>query len=98
MSAHTPGPWVWIDNDGCEELFGSDGEGVITSADGYWSAAPKSDADKALIAAAPELLAALDGLLNYEPAHCACGFDGCTEPKKAWDAARDAIAKAEGRA
>ena len=44
-----------------------------------------------LIAAAPDLLSALRGLLGYKGFACDCGI-----PESEFDAARAAIAKAEG--
>lgn len=62
MSAHTPGPWSWSgafsarDGSSTESLLGAGGYGVL-SCDGLGNS-PR-EADARLIAAAPELLAAL---------------------------------------
>ncbi len=55
MSEHTPGPWIWSDNNrwGFEELKPSVINGTV---DGRISV---DDADALLIAAAPDLLEAL---------------------------------------
>ena len=91
MAKHTPGPWsstpsvrsfeaqVW-DAAGAALLFFADGRAT----------GPEADANAALIAAAPDLLAALkDMLANYH----VLGFNA----DKRREEARAAIAKAEGR-
>jgi hypothetical protein len=93
MSAqHTPGPWGWnyIDGKG-GELCGHAGKVVIDHAhhEGMWFASYDETVDAAnacLIAAAPDLLAALELLVN-------CGQVTATE----WNAAHAAIAKARGQ-
>ena len=93
MSGHTPGPWKVWESDGGERLVDADDD------DSRIAILRGSDADGRLIAAAPELLAALNDLMDLygigqlviegEPAD---GFDPVV------DAAFKAIAKAEGRA
>ena len=96
MSAHTPGPWVAGDDEGSDYyLVGPhDGNGIV-----YQSAVELHiEADTRLIAAAPEMLAALQAVLaeiegpdrphstdSWLPAHLA-------------HQVRAAIAKAEGGA
>lgn len=80
MNKHTPGPW-FVDAhnnvlaEGCLVAFPSVAAGL-----------EKQEANARLIAAAPELLAALE---------CLCSFD---KPliQEDWDNARDAITKAKG--
>jgi hypothetical protein len=86
MSAYTPGPWYWADNvpDAPPQYR------MIADADGFTvcDPSPMSEHDARLIAAAPELLAALRDLLSAtEPT-----FDNRHEI----NAARDAIAQAIG--
>lgn len=96
-TTHTPGPWRWEDGDeqmGDNGRFvGADGEDVCTFGGGQtgdqYQGDPPSDADRLLIAAAPELLEALTSMvLSFKsyPASPAEKF------------ARAAIAKATGRA
>lgn len=74
-SSHTPGPWR-IEG---VEIWGANNQHVV------WELGP-NDADSSLIAAAPDLLAALKARLHDIDCSCAaCG------PMQA------AIAKAEGR-
>lgn len=86
MSAYTPGPWYWADN----VPDAPKNHCIIVDADGFTIAepSPMNEADARLIAAAPELLAALRDLLSAtEPT-----FDNRHEI----NAARDAIAQAIG--
>ena len=82
MSKCTPGPW---DRDGIYYLlrFGRKSYGPWDDEieEGNWM--PDED-DADLIAAAPELLAALEELVNTD------------STMRDWDAARDVIAKAKG--
>lgn len=97
MSAHTPAPWYWSDN---VPDFPKNHR-IIVDADGFTIAepSPMSEADARLIAAAPELLAALQELLSYG---AALGWDELdpthdTRPET-MRRARAAIAKATGGA
>lgn len=86
MTKHTPGPWKVYD-DGC--IYTVDGVQVLTSyadSDGHCIVA--TDADRRLAAAAPELLAALEVLLDAK--------ERGDHKDKAFRAARAAIAKARG--
>ena len=103
MSTHTPGPWLvqagdeWAD--GIVTLEGHNENGTPM----YWTVASynrrrdEADANARLIAAAPELLEALQALIaEYEPNLKAFATDA---PRKAkWEAACAAIAKAAGEA
>ena len=90
MSDHTPGPWTAVECDGNEDDL------AITDSDGghvCYSVATHADAE--LIAAAPELLSALRGLLDWCREHT-----GPTMPNSPYAllcVAHEAIAKAEGR-
>lgn len=97
---HTPGPW---DVTTSRDVFSA----VIASGRATICMDVENDADAALIASAPDLLAALKGLLadDYDVAiECVMdGPGGTTEEKLAWkliaernNAARAAISKAEG--
>lgn len=95
-SKHTPGPWrVFRSTDG-RVIIGigeSDGGGITDAGFGTWRDGAEQEANAQLIAAAPELLAALKSLV--------------AERKREWggfghhpgdESANAAIAKAEGRA
>lgn len=84
MSAHTPGPWQ-VDAD-----CGDSGHDVIYDAQGRKLALVFS-VDAALIAAAPDLLAAAKRALDWLASYPGNGAQG------AYDALRASIAKAEGR-
>lgn len=91
MSKHTPGPWevqnMTVFNRGCMFVANCDGLGDVDRME-------MSRANARLIAAAPDLLAALQELLNMPD------FDGSVitsaARKQAKHRARDAIAKAGG--
>jgi hypothetical protein len=93
MTAHTPGPWN-IQHD--FNVFG--GRRLVASAGGHSSnqhplaVDAENRANASLIAAAPDLLKAVRHLFACDMAGSSVDFrcDGC-------EAARAAIAKAEGR-
>jgi len=92
MIGHTPGPWYV--NDDCIEADGPEGPRDVTVAVVHLNAS--IDADASLIAAAPELLAALKEIVAYD--------EGSNDPYMAEDygyevllRCKAAIAKAEGR-
>jgi len=97
MSAHTPGPWGLDGN----LIEGPDGERVacITA---YSRRTPKQKANARLIAAAPDLLAALRGMLaivNDSRGVAGYHLNGNTAEWDEFDevdAARAAIAKTTG--
>lgn len=88
---HTPGPWSLeaVEDRSIKHLCPIDSERMslltVVHQDETPFAAVYNDADARLIAAAPELLEALQDL---------CSFDLLTQDK--WDKARAAIAKATG--
>lgn len=100
---HTPGPWIWMVNDepvnpetyeapgnyDNKELFGADKNPVVSCGEYDVVLNP---ADARLMAAAPELLAALRDLTDQVEQLCAALPDGATDIST--DAARAAIAKA----
>jgi hypothetical protein len=86
---HTPGPWT-IADDRSGYVFGS-GETVLACARGY------SNADVHLIAAAPDLLAALRRMINDFASYADEEDPDQTSFGATIRAARAAIAKAEGR-
>lgn len=91
MSAHTPGPWVVGRTlaDGTACIVG-DGDSVVCTFDGR----SHPEADAALIASAPDLLALLKKARNeFAGLPRSLGYDYTRLPEV--DAA---IAKAEGRA
>ena len=91
MADHTPGPWKW---DGYD-IRASNDEIILTS-DGRFG----SDADCHLIAAAPDLLAALKLALEMIEMSVRTrdpNWDGTVKDGRAISNARAAIAKAEGK-
>jgi hypothetical protein len=91
MSAHTPGPWAAIDNGHCWSV----------ESKSHWIAstqfcfATETEANARLIAAAPELLAALVELVKqHKNIRAAESYPTTNSP--ATDAADAAIAKATG--
>jgi len=98
MSQHTPGPWTFeprleYENGHCLGIFGPNGEEIVVTDSGYY---PPKLADAHLIAAAPDLLAALKELAFWcrGPAD-PDDMESYYEAQRLTDAA---IAKAEGRA
>lgn len=100
MSTFTPGPWSYVDHSwACIGVYAHDTtrgvaslsiEDEVTEDDQY-QLEVEMQANARLIAAAPELLAALIAMVD---AH-AVPSSGCKE-RPAYDAARAAIAKATG--
>jgi len=90
MSGFTPGPWV-IEKDSDAYCIASVGNLVIMPSSGKVKH-DNTEADARLIAAAPELLRALDDLLI---AYCDPGNQGSDHDEKV-EAARAALAKARG--
>jgi hypothetical protein len=108
MSKHTPGPWKWMRNetepglDGDSPLVSESGESILQLGDCYQNGGEPNAANANLIAAAPDLLEALELLLVD-----AENLDGNLESefgssKRKWespytfDIARAAIARAKG--
>lgn len=83
MSKHTPGPWS---HDGDGEILAQDNVIVVYSHGGQ--RAVQTDEDANLIAAAPDLLEALEGIIS--------AIGGWGSDRSKLDAARAAIAKARG--
>jgi len=93
-SKHTKGPWHWEYSDGLRKRLTTVGSDVFTAAltDDYFPYVDIDEPDANLIAAAPELLEALEFALQQT----GCDGDLCTED---WhEEARKAIAKAKGEA
>lgn len=91
---HTPGPWVWRWKSGSLHQVGTDrpyGATVLTPTYGYDEGIgiEVSDADDHLIAAAPDLLEALELVWDTY------GMDPSID-SAIWQTARAAIAKARG--
>lgn len=95
MSKHTPGPWVVFHNKYRIPAVEVDGSVWSEGFDSGVRLQSERDANAHLIAAAPDLLAALKELLDQGEGCAACGFGtpgcGCR-----YERARAAIAKAEG--
>ena len=111
-AAFTPGPWrVYSDRDDELKVKGPGDEWIADCADGFWGddggdwiMAAESEANARLIAAAPDLLAALQNILGMAEAHTnRCKALRHNKGKPVIEAmqadiaaARAAIAKAEG--
>ncbi len=100
----TPGPWSWWTSNSFMRLTGADGKdgGVLSaSADGFrFATITVSKADARLIAAAPELLAALWALFNDYKALADSGDAGFwkLEDEEVGKQAMAALNKATGEA
>jgi hypothetical protein len=93
----TPGPWVRDNNDGysINRIFaGARGHYAIAQVIGDDA---ETEANGDLIAAAPDLLAALEGLSEAYAALCRMtGKNFCEAESSRYEVARTAIAKARG--
>lgn len=88
MSKHTKGPWgIRITETGPWSVFNADGNWIAVTTRKQWKDEDKANAR--LIAAAPDLLEALEYMVNVCPA---IDPDG----EEAHNRAADAIAKAKG--
>jgi hypothetical protein len=109
---HTPGPWLWTDEYGATNgertwslVSGANGYGIL-SCDGLANSPQEiggnGQADAALIAAAPELLEALQAFMALDPTFasiCDRHLNEMDTPLgRAVRMARAAIAKATGTA
>lgn len=99
-TAHTPGPWDEGNphevTDGMIRVYGPSDEGPALVAEVYIQPGfdAQAEANATLIAAAPDLLEAIRGLLALQPVP----FDGDRSPgAEAFRAGRNAVHKAEGR-
>ena len=91
MSKHTPGPWIIYEFVDGYEIRAPEAECYVATAsdpEAVWGAIGREE-DARLIAAAPELLEALENLLKVHEG------EGGTQHNAA-DMARAAIAKAKG--
>lgn len=96
----TPGPWKWSESNGPSRdmpvLHGAGGLEVMDFGDSetYYPTAgsPPDKADARLIAAAPDLYAALHDLLVEND-----NYEGCPRSSPAWNHARNILAKATGQ-
>lgn len=92
---HTPGPWE-VRHDDAEKVEANDGEGVAVMSGGHRGTVERA-ANARLIAAAPELLAALRIIAEWDPA-ASPNEPGGMSIMDAIDIAQAAIRKAEGGA
>lgn len=102
MSKHTPGPWEWQNGSSWWRLGtrGHDGNvlrPVVATYDNHPDLSFKNHADKALIAAAPEILFALKIMYEAEADYITRNNLGEIHHNERMKHARDVIAKAEGR-
>ena len=91
MTTHTPGPWTWWTSNSWRRLKHDNRGRTVNVLEPFVCHDGQPDCivsgeDMALIAAAPDLLAALKGVVAV-----------ADRRTNEFDAARDAIAKAEGR-
>lgn len=88
-SKHTPGPWSWYTRNGHRVAIDGSGGAEVARAEEYGASAwiEVSEDDARLIAAAPELLEALQRLV-----------DAVDPESTGWDEAVAAISKATGGA
>jgi hypothetical protein len=100
MSKHTPGPWAANEEfDDGESLGIAITAGRLGQVVRVFDVGQKGFANAALIAAAPDLLQALEMTLKeLEEAGCGGSPLGLTLPSSGVEAARAAIAKATGEA
>ena len=98
---HTPGPWRWVPEPDTAspwldygDLYSASSEVVLSGWEDDFEEGVRvnSHEDARLIAAAPELLEALETLLNCEPALMSA------KERKAFAIARAVIAKVRGKA
>ena len=99
MSTHTPGPWVASPFGDCAYEIVNEVGTAIAEVDGAHEDSARIEANANLIAAAPELLAALLALADRVAVVIESDADDGkpedAELRTAWDAAGVAIAKAE---
>jgi hypothetical protein len=88
MSTHSPGPWVFDESD--HSIYCGDDWPCVAS---FSDADLPSPANGRLMAAAPELLEALELMLSQYG--CSCGQRGCNRCEYS-QIAREAIQKARG--
>ena len=92
MSKHTPGPWSKGKNRTQNCILS---QGLVVAQVNHYPLDPEqSDANLALIAAAPDLLAALESVLAYDDN--SLPWDECNLPKWLIDEVRAAVQKARG--
>lgn len=104
MSEHTPGPWYASRDEGSQYHFVSTSTVVVAdtraciAATGEELAESVSESNARLIAAAPDMLAALEDIANdLGDLMRHCNKEGNAEQARlAWAQARDVIAEARG--
>jgi hypothetical protein len=98
-AVHTPGPWYVEDEYVCAASAPSLGLCSVMNmdegGDKGWFRGPVTKANAHLMAAAPDLLAALQDLFGAELEKC-MRFDGHDDQLEAVERARAAVAKAQG--
>jgi len=94
MTKHTPGPWAVADVG--EVVVCATGRTLCDVYSSFGTGEEQADADARLIAAAPDLLAALEAFVEAEHA-ASIGWRAFGMYVDAVDAAKAAIAKARGQ-
>ena len=98
-ATHTPGPWAFSDSDLTPGRFSVYHNGPLAYVGDTGDGIANARANARLIAAAPELLAALQALVQAERERNECpGFASAGNFVRATEAARAAIARATGAA
>jgi hypothetical protein len=94
---HTPGPWVLLDNEGDIVIADRPGEGLYTlaSTKNHSPRGSEKLANAKLIAAAPDLLEALESICTYGADTLSGRSDGGLDDRK-WQ--RDAVKEMTRRA
>lgn len=96
IAGHTPGPWRLCGAFGMQGLVEpSAGGNPVASVTGYYHHAGQTEANARLIAAAPDLLEALQRLIPHAVHMESCSHDD-DGVRRDIERARAAIAKAEG--
>lgn len=97
---HTPGPWVVTPGDSVVAIHSEDGKRVAaTNTQTYYQKYTETDmANARLIAAAPDLLAALKDAMRSSRKDFKSGPDGDRQYREAYAEQFAAIAKATGAA
>lgn len=100
QSGYTEGPWIFdeIDEEGHFDVYNSSKSTLICTGAGFYGGTPPSEANARLIASAPELLEALEALLESAKSSNASlnWATGLNDEPASFGQARAAIRKARG--
>lgn len=96
ITAHTPGPWTVTGHSWSHSIVANSEQ--IARLNHTGTPANIAEANARLIAAAPDLLAALKAMINTHGMHGPCSKNSCADCNRAYTQAHAAIDYAEGRA